>query len=181
MACKNHPDRESIAACVACGAELCAECDQAGADGKSYCADDLPAAAPVAPAAPAPVVAPPAVAAPPLIAATGSSNMTLAAIGYVIWPCALIAVLIEKTDPQVKYHGWNGLFWGIAQFVVTAAVQIVKRTLSHVPGGGMIGGVLSLVPLAMLVFSIIFLTKALSRQEINIPVISDLARKQAGV
>lgn len=181
MACKNHPDRESVAACVSCGAELCAECDQAGADGKSYCSDDLPAAAP-APVAAAPVVAaPPPVVTPAPAAASGGSNMTLAAVGYLVWICSLIVILIEKNDQQVKFQGWNGLFWGIAQMVVGIAVGVVRMAMREVPGGRMLGGVLSLVPLAMFVFSIIFLVKAINRQEVNIPVVSDLARKQAGL
>jgi uncharacterized membrane protein len=179
MACKNHPDRESVAACVSCGAELCAECDQAGADGKSYCSDDLPAAAPAP--APAPVASAPPPMAAPAPAASGGSNMTLAAIGYVIWVLSLIVVLIEKSDQQTKFHGWNGLFWGIAQIVVGIAVGVVRAALRQAPGGGALGGVLSLVPLAMFVLSIIFLVKALNRQEVNIPVISDMARKQAGL
>ncbi|MEI6503596.1 MAG: hypothetical protein WCP21_21525, partial [Armatimonadota bacterium] len=168
MACKNHPDRESVAACVSCGAELCAECDQAGADGKSYCSDDLPAAAVAAAPVVAPVAVAPPVVAPAPAAASSGSNMTLAAVGYLIWICSLIVILTEKNDQQVKFQGWNGLFWGIAQIVVGIAVGIVRGVLRNAPGGGAIGGVLGIIPLAMFVFSIIFLVKALNRQEVNI-------------
>ena len=46
MACANHPDRESVAICMTCRKELCGDCRQVGPDGKSYCADHMPAAAP---------------------------------------------------------------------------------------------------------------------------------------
>lgn len=187
MACKNHPDRESVAACVSCGAELCAECDKLGADGKSYCAEDLPAAAPEvsAPEAPAAAAAPvtPPVVAPAPAAETGGGNMLLAALGYPIWICALIAVLIEKNDRQVKYHAWNALFWGLGYVVVVVALGIVGAVLSHIP---IIGAVFHLVvwavvPLAYLVLSIMFAIRATNGQDVTIPVVSDLARKQAGL
>jgi uncharacterized membrane protein len=130
------------------------------------------------PAAPVPV--PPAVAPPPG-APAASSNMTLAALGYPIWICALIVVLTEKTDPKVKFHGWNGLFWGIAYIVVIVALGIVSIVLRDVPGlGGLLRLLMRLVPLAFLAASIIFAVNAYNRKPVNIPVISDMARKQAG-
>jgi len=185
MACKNHPDRESVAACVSCGAELCAECDQPGADGKSYCSADLPAAAP-APVAAAPVVAPipvaPPMAAPAPAAASAGNNTVLAALGYPIWICALVTVLIEKNDPEVKFHGWNGLFWGIAYMVVMIALGVIGVALHDTPGiGAILRLLMRVLPLAFLILSIMFAVNAYNRKPVNIPVISDLARKQAGV
>ena len=185
MPCKNHPDRESVAACVSCGAELCAECDQAGADGKSYCSADLPAAG-SAPVAAAPVIAPvpvaPPMGAPAHAAASASSNMVLAALGYPIWICALVTVLIEKNYPQVKFHGWNGLFCGLAYAVVIIALGIVGVVLRDTPGLSTLFRLLMRVlPLAFLILSVMFAVNAYNRKPVNIPVISDLARKQAGL
>jgi len=187
MACKNHPDRDAVGACAACGVELCAECVQTGSDGKSYCAADLPAAAPAAPApappapVPAPVVsaAPAPVAPPPPVGAPAQSgSIVLAAIGYLVWPCGLIAALIEKTDKQVKFHGWNSFFF----FLAYLAAEIAVGILAHMPGvGRAFRHLYSPVYLLYVVLGIIFLVNALGRKPVNIPVISDLARKQAGL
>lgn len=37
MRCENHPDELSVAVCVACGANICADCEQV-MDDESYCA-----------------------------------------------------------------------------------------------------------------------------------------------
>lgn len=36
MRCENHPDETSVAVCVACGANICADCEQV-MDDDSYC------------------------------------------------------------------------------------------------------------------------------------------------
>ncbi|MBU0610135.1 MAG: DUF4870 domain-containing protein [Armatimonadetes bacterium] len=140
-----------------------------------------PPAEPTPPPPVAPAPAPPPATAPPP-AGGGSSNMVLAAIGYPIWICALVAVLIEKNDRDVKFHGWNGLFWNIGYTVVMVALFIVSIVLRDVPGIGSVARlVMRLLPLAFLVLSIIFAVNAYNRKPVNIPVISDMARKQAGV
>jgi len=54
--------------------------------------------------------------------------------------------------------------------------------LHDVPGlGGLLRLLMRLVPLAFLAASIIFAVNAYNRKPVNIPVISDMARKQAGV
>ena len=148
-------------------------------------ASQPPAAAPApppAPAAPPPAVAPPPPAAAPPPAAGAPTNLVLAALGYPIWICALVAVLIEKHDREVRFHAWNGLFWGLGYIVVTVALVIVSVVLHSVPGmGRLIRMVINLLPVLYLVFSIIFAVNAYNRKPVNIPVISDMARKQAGL
>jgi uncharacterized membrane protein len=54
--------------------------------------------------------------------------------------------------------------------------------LHSVPGvGGLFRLLTRVVPLGFLVFSIIFAVNAYNRKPVNIPVISDMARKQAGL
>ncbi|MCE5238375.1 hypothetical protein LLH23_07760 [bacterium] len=136
---------------------------------------------PPAPQPPPPAAIPPPVAPPPPV--TGPpSNLVLAALGYPIWICALVAVLIEKNDREVRFHAWNGLFWGLGYVVVTAALVIVSIALHGIPGvGGLIRMAIKLLPVAYLVFSIIFAVNAYNRKPVNIPVITDMARKQAGL
>lgn len=201
MACKNHADRDGVATCASCAAELCAECAETGSDGKIYCAEDLPTQAPavgpaatpppsmttpapapaVVPPASAPAAAPPPAVAPPAGQAQGSGNLVLAALSYPIWIIALVVILTEKNDRNIRYHGWNGLFWGIAYVVANIAVSIVAAILSNIPGVGMLANVLYLIHPAWLIFSIIFAVNAYNGKPVNIPVISDMARKQVGL
>ena len=203
MACKNHADRDGVATCASCGADVCGECAETGSDGKIYCAEDLPTQAPsvgqaavpspsmsspspapaaaVAPPASAPAAAPPPPAAQPAGQAQGSGNLVLAALSYPIWIIALVVILTEKNDRNIRYHGWNGLFWGIAFRGCCLVVCIVAPILSNIPGVGVLANVLYLVHPAWLIFSIIFAVNAYNGKPVNIPVISDMARKQVGL
>jgi uncharacterized membrane protein len=128
---------------------------------------------------PPPAATPPPAAAPPPAAQSG--NLVLAALGYPIWIIALVVALTEKNDREIKFHGWNGLFWGIGYIVVIVALGIVGAMLHDVPGvGGLFRLLMRVVPLAFLVLSIIFAVNCYNRKPVNIPVISDMARKQVG-
>ncbi|RJQ55575.1 MAG: hypothetical protein C4521_02260 [Actinobacteria bacterium] len=91
------------------------------------------------------------------------SNRILAALGYPIWIVALVMVLTEpgKTDPFVKYHGWQALFYGIAVFII-----------GLVP---FIGWIASFV---LWVVSIYFAIQAYNGKYFEVPVIYGLAKKQ---
>ena len=67
------------------------------------------------------------------------------------------------------------------QIVLCALVQIPLRVLEGTSGADMVAGVFILLLLAMFVFSIIFAVSAYGRQSVNIPMISAMARKQAGI
>jgi len=83
----------------------------------------------------------------------------------------------------MRYHAYNGLFWGIAVIVIGVVLAFVQIFLG-ITGLGvlarLIGLVLNVYGLAALIASIMFAIKASNRQEVKIPVISDLAEKQAG-
>lgn len=137
------------------------------------------------PQTPAPAPTPPPVTTPPPAATpppATSNNMVLAALGYPLGIFALITVLIEKSDREVRFHGWNGLFWNIGILIVMVALTFLMIVLNDVRG---IGSLLSLltwaVRVAWFVASIIFAVNAYNRKPVNIPVISDMARKQVGM
>jgi len=192
MACKTHPDRDSVAICMTCREELCDECRQVGADGKSYCAEHLPAAQP--PAAPAQEVEmPPRSASAPVVSAGwGNESAPLAALCYLCWiltPLSfLIPIIVLATDYKnsryMRYHGYNGLFWGIAVVVIMGALRFGLIAMRIIGMPGILRSPLELAwwlvgPVALVV-SILFAVKANNREDVNIPVITDLARKQAG-
>ncbi len=184
MACKFHPDRESVAMCVVCGAELCEECRHVGADGKSYCAEHLPQ----------PMEMPPSAAIGATAAAGGTTESTgLAAACYFSWIVAPLSFILPviplasanyKGSRYMRYHAYNGLFWGLALVVLLAAFWMLAVVTGLMPFIGrplvrLLFMVRNLLVPAWLIISILFAIRASNRQKVNIPVISDLAEKQA--
>ena len=155
-----------------------------GADGKSYCANDAPAAAAPPPAAtPSAPPAPTATAPPPPAGAEPAPTPILAALAYPVWIIAIVIIASDmKRNKFMAFHGWNALLWGISYVVVSIAVGIVSGVLHSLPGlGSALHLVTRFLPVLYAVGSIIFAIRAANQQDVNIPVISGFARKQAGV
>jgi|GEM_PF-5405677 len=205
MACKNHPDRDSVAICMTCKEELCEECRQVGPDGKSYCADHLPAEQPQAAEAPAPaqeVEMPPRGTAEPAThlrqgyggqaGGGGNESPPLAALCYLCWvltPLSFVVPIIVlatdyKNSRYMRYHAYNGLFWGLALLVlgVVLSVTIWVMTTMGIPYivRMPLGTVRWLLLPVALVLSILFAVKANNREDVRIPLITDFAAKQLG-
>ncbi|MGC9316752.1 MAG: hypothetical protein ACP5KN_01800 [Armatimonadota bacterium] len=189
MACVNHPDREAAARCVVCGDELCAECRQVGPDGKSYCADHLPQ-----PEAQRPehVEMPPrGEPAEHADAAPAGASPALAAACYFCWVLTPIGFLLPviplaadrmKRSGYMRYHAYNGLFWGLAVVAAFLVLQLLRALAGIVRMPAVmvapIGLVQWLAGVAALVASIAFAVRAYNRQSVHIPVVSDIARQQ---
>jgi len=180
MACVNHPDRESIARCVTCAAELCDEC-RTEIDGKNYCANDVPAAeeAPAEAAAEAP--APAAGADDP-----SQEQPVMAALAYVFGIIVPIIILVTdmKKSRYMRFHAFNSLFFTVAIFVISMGLGIIMAIVGAIPVIGFIGAILGLLlsivlPLAVLILVIILAIKAYNKQELELPVITKMAREQA--
>lgn len=185
MACKFHPDRESVAMCVTCGAELCEDCRKVAADGKSYCPEHLPQEVEMPPRA-APEGAP--------AAGTGTESTGLAAACYFSWivpplsfiiPIVPLASASHKGSRYMRYHAWNGLFWGIGLFAVLAALSLLLSfarlvPIVGLPLGQLLAMLINALIVAWLVISIILAIRANNGQKVKIPLISDWAEKQAG-
>jgi uncharacterized membrane protein len=115
----------------------------------------------------------------------------LAGLCYLCWlltPISfVIPVIVLATDYKqsrfMRYHAFNGIFWGLALIVIGVLLKIAAFVvkLAGVPR-------LMRMPLDMvlwlllpvaLIASILFLVKANNRQDVRIPGISDLADNQA--
>ena len=201
MACKNHPDRESVAICVVCQTEVCDEC-RTVVDGKSYCAADAPPAVASAPPPPPPPPTGPATAPsmppPPLggAAAPGApgggtddrsqENPVLALFCYILL-CWIAGVIILATDMKksryMRFHAWHSIFISVGLIVIYVALAIVQIALAALhlgPLAGVIGLLMPCASVALIVFLIIMAIKAYNKQDVyNIPVITDMARQQA--
>ncbi|MGQ9732333.1 MAG: DUF4870 domain-containing protein [Candidatus Zipacnadales bacterium] len=193
MPCVNHPDRESTARCVTCGAELCDEC-RVEVGGRNYCAKDAPmeAAPSVTFGAPPIATTPPPVPSPPMIASPGVTDdpsqeqPVLAALAYVVWIVIPIVILCTdmKKSRYMRFHAFNALFLAIACIAIEIALSIIMMIGSAIPGIGFVLGIVGacvsfLIPIGILVLVIILAIKAYNKQELELPVITQMARDQA--
>ena len=103
---------------------------------------------------------------------SGLSDNAVGALAYVTIIPAIIFLIVEpfNKNSYVRFHSWQSIFFGIAVF----AVNIV---LSVIPVIGWI--IMPFVGLVFLVIWVYVLLKALNGQRFKLPLIGDLAEKQA--
>jgi uncharacterized membrane protein len=180
MPCVNHADRDSTAKCITCAAELCDEC-RTEVDGKNYCAKDVPQAAPAPP--PAGAAAPPP---PPMAAAAAPAVGTddpsqeqpiMAALSYIIGILAIIILVTDmKKSRYMRFHGFQALFLIVTWIIFSIAVSVIGA----LPVIGMLTLIVGpLGGLALLILAIILAVKAYNKQDMEVPVLTKLARDQA--
>jgi uncharacterized membrane protein len=103
---------------------------------------------------------------------SGLSDNAAGALAYVTIIPAIIFLIVEpfNKNSYVRFHSWQSIFFGIAVF----AVNIV---LSVIPVIGWI--IMPFIGLVFLVIWVYVLLKALNGQRFKLPLIGDLAEKQA--
>ena len=122
-------------------------------------------------AAPPPPPPPPPVAPPPPAGGESSNRSVMLVLSY-LWILALIPLLMEQDDQDVRWHAKHGLILLGAEIAAFLAIGILS---------GLSGGLgCLLVPLAqlgVLVFHIVCIAKALKGERLLIPGLSDFASK----
>lgn len=95
-------------------------------------------------------------------------------LAYVCTPLtAIIFLIIEKENKLVKFHAWQSLFFGLATIVINFLVGII---IAAVPA---VFFIYYIYQLAVFGLWILLLVKAYQQSEFKLPVIGDLASKQA--
>ena len=96
----------------------------------------------------------------------------LNAISYILWPIGLVTYLIAEEDKEMKYHGAQGLTFGLALTIIWYLVY------------GLLGWawlffywIANLLGLVFLILAIIYAVKAYKKERFQIPVIYDIMRK----
>ncbi len=143
-----------MAFCNSCGAQI--------ADGTNTCATCASRAT-----------------AAPSAAASGMADNVAGMLAYVTFIPAIIFLVTPPYNQSrfVRFHSYQSIFFCVAVF----AIQVVLSILTVVPLLIFITGPLHLlVALGALVLWIILLLKANQGQMFKLPVIGDLAEKQAG-
>ncbi|MBF0106117.1 MAG: DUF4870 domain-containing protein [Deltaproteobacteria bacterium] len=92
------------------------------------------------------------------------------------WLTGLIFLLIEKDNKTVKFHAWHSIFLSVA----CIAYFLISTVLSLVPFVGIVFGILNVfVSLGLLVLIVVLIVKAYQGTRFVLPVITELAEKQA--
>jgi uncharacterized membrane protein len=151
-----------MAFCSTCGAQI--------ADGATVCA----ACAGRGAAAPAPG---------PAVAAGGMADNVAGMLAYITIIPAIIFLVMEPYNKSrfVRFHSWQNIFFHLAWIVVWIALMILSAVLAFIPILGHLVAFLLWMALCIggVVVWIILLMKANGGQMWKLPVIGDLAEKQA--
>lgn len=100
-----------------------------------------------------------------------SGKKILKAVSYIFWPVGLISFLIAEEDKDMKFHGAQGLTFGL---MITILWYMIFGFLGWV--WFIFGYFAQLLGLAFLIGAIVFAVKAYKGERFRIPVIYDLMR-----
>ncbi|MGA2168066.1 MAG: DUF4870 domain-containing protein [Terracidiphilus sp.] len=109
---------------------------------------------------------------------SGLSDNAAGGLAYITFIPALIFLLVEpfNKNPYVRFHSWQSIFLTIAWI----AADVVLIILGHMPFIGLINLILwPLVALGFLILWIIALINAFNGKRFKLPILGDLAEKQA--
>lgn len=121
-------------------------------------------------------------------ASSGMASNVAGALCYTPFVALIIAIVFLVIEPQkndrfVRFHAFQSIFLCIACVVVLIAWGIVAGVMISVIGFGALGilaPVSWLIRLAILAVFLFLMYKAYSNEQFKLPVIGDLAAKQAG-
>lgn len=164
-----------MAFCAKCGAELnassgfCGSCGAAAA-GQSVTTSTGAAAAP----------------AQSTSTSTGMTNNVAACLCYLVgWVTGLIFLLIDpyKNDRFVRFNAFQSIFLSIAAVAIWIGMFFVSVILGFVTRGlsiFLMGPLMMIIWLGFLVVVIVTMIKAYGNQQFKLPIIGEMAAKQAG-
>jgi uncharacterized membrane protein len=111
---------------------------------------------------------------------SGLSENAAGGLAYITVIPAIIFLLVEPYNKNryIRFHSWQCIFLALAWIVIDIAIGISARVSSFL-GLFWIYGLYPLVALAMLILWIMVLIKAFNGERFKLPIIGDLAEKQA--
>ncbi|HUB31285.1 MAG TPA: DUF4870 domain-containing protein [Terracidiphilus sp.] len=116
----------------------------------------------------------------PSAAQSGLSENAAGGLAYVTIIPAIIFLLVEPYNKSsyIRFHSWQCIFMAIAWIVVDVAIGILARVMSVM--GFLAFGLYPLVALGMLILWLMVLIKAFNGERLKLPIVGELAEKQAG-
>ena len=156
---------------------FCGNCGTQIADNATVCSNCGRPVTPVVGAPPATYSAP----------AAGTMPLDENIAGMLAYFTIIPAIVFLLVDPFnrnrfVRFHSFQSIFAHIAWIIVCIALSIVSSILHFIPViGWMITAILwPLIGLAVLIIWVLLVVKAFQHQIYKLPVVGDLAEKQAG-
>jgi uncharacterized membrane protein len=119
-------------------------------------------------------------------ASTGMGNNVAGLLAYLFgWLGGLVFLLIEpyKTNRFVRFCAFQSIFLDVAVFglfIVLMVLGVILAIISRGFGGILMLPLWGILWLGFIAAKIILMVKAYGNQEFKLPVIGDLAAKQAG-
>ena len=126
-----------------------------------------------------------AASAPPSTAATaggGLESNVAALLSYLFFVIAIVFLVVDpyRKDRFVRFHAFQSLFFVAAWVVLWVGLSIVTMVLFFIPGIHVLMIALyPLVSLAGLALWILLMVQAFQNKKFKLPVLGDLAEKQA--
>jgi uncharacterized membrane protein len=117
-------------------------------------------------------------------ASTGMSNNVAGLLCYVVgWITGLIFLLIEpyKNDKFVRFHAFQSIFFNVGLIAVYIVLFILGIILGMIHLGILLIPLYLLLWVGIVVTWIVLMVKAYNNQTFKLPIIGDLAAKQAGL
>jgi uncharacterized membrane protein len=114
----------------------------------------------------------------------GLSDNAAGAIAYITFIPAIVFLVMPpyNSSPYVRFHAWQSIFLNIAAFIVDVSLSfILTFTVTALPFGSFFIGrsIWLLVELAWFLVWIICLLQAVNGKRFKLPILGDLAEKQA--
>lgn len=112
---------------------------------------------------------------------SGLSDHAACAIAYITIVPAIVFLVVPpyNANPSVRFHAWQSIFLNLASIVLMIALSFFT-VFSLIFGAFFLLLVTRLVVLALFVVWVICFLKAMNGQRFKLPLIGDLAEKQAG-
>ena len=118
-------------------------------------------------------------------ASSGSSGLEPNVASLLCYICspisAIIFLVIEKNNRDVKFHAWQSIFLAVAVIAISIVLTILSFIMFRISYG--LGGVFQFVvwifDLGVLALVIVAMIKAYQKERWHIPFIGNLAEQQA--
>jgi uncharacterized membrane protein len=119
----------------------------------------------------------------PVLGTTGGIRDNIAgALAYFTFIPAIVFLLAEpfKKNRFIRFHSFQSIFLSIAAVVAGLALKLVFLILSLIPLGHLLLLLISvIVVLGCLILWLVLMVKALQGERFKLPLIGDLAERQA--
>lgn len=111
----------------------------------------------------------------------GLSENAAGAIAYITFIPAIVFLLVPpySTSPYVRFHAWQSIMLNATAAVVSFLLSFVL-VFFMVFGASLLVALTRLIWLGWFVLWLVCVVKALNGQRFKIPLLGDLAEKQAG-